>query len=68
MIFAMKRVSTYRGEIEMKVSKIYTTIDAHVAGGAASNYYGRSARNKKEKRSWKDAPTAWNIWITFVKF
>ncbi|MBL3199253.1 proline racemase, partial [Klebsiella pneumoniae] len=32
MIFAMKRESTYRGEIEMKVSKIYTTIDAHVAG------------------------------------
>ncbi|WP_348637432.1 proline racemase family protein [Bacillus cereus] len=32
MIFAMKRVSTYRGEMEMKVSKVYTTIDAHVAG------------------------------------
>lgn len=32
MIFAIKRVSTYRGEIGMKVSKVYTTIDAHVAG------------------------------------
>lgn len=32
MIFAIKRVLTYRGEIEMKVSKVYTTIDAHVAG------------------------------------
>lgn len=32
MIFVIKRVSTYRGEMEMKVSKVYTTIDAHVAG------------------------------------
>lgn len=32
MILALEIVSTYRGEIEMKVSKIYTTIDAHVAG------------------------------------
>ena len=67
MIFAMKRVSTYRGEIEMKVSKIYTTIDAHVAGEPLRIITG-GVPEIKEKRSWKDAPTAWNIWITFVKF
>ena len=36
----------------MKVSKIYTTIDAHVAG-EPSNYYGRSARNKRRNATGK---------------
>ena len=51
----------------MKVSKIYTTIDAHVAGEPLRIITGGVPEIKGETH-WKDAPTAWNIWITFVKF
>ena len=51
----------------MKVSKIYTTIDAHVAGEPLRIITG-GVPEIKGKRSWKDARTVWNIWTIFVKF
>ena len=51
----------------MKVSKIYTTIDAHVAGEPLRIITGGVPEIKGETQLERRS-TAWNIWITFVKF